>query len=102
MSHSYSHDELIEYFYEALDMFNDCLDSDISKDNVVLDFFNSENGVEVYERFCRVHFPYMLKETNYKEPDYFASIGAQAFVNDSKYGVLINENIDFYNPIDNP
>ena len=44
MSHSYSHDELTEYFYEALDMFNDCLDSDISKDNVVLDFFNSENG----------------------------------------------------------
>ena len=37
----------------------------------------------------------MLKETNYKEEGYFASIGAQAFVNNSKYGVLINENIDF-------
>ncbi len=95
MLHSYSHDELTEYFYKALEIFNDRLDSDISKDNVVQGFFNSENGVEVYERFCQTHFPYMLNETNYKEADYFDSIGAQAFVGDSKYGVLINENIDF-------
>ena len=39
MPHSYSHRELTEYFYEALDMFNDCLDSDISKGNLVLDYF---------------------------------------------------------------
>ena len=95
MPHSYSHRELTEYFYEALDMFNDCLDSDISKGNLVLDYFNPENGVAVYERFCQEHFPNMLEETNYKEPGYFASVGAQAFVSDSLYGVLINENIDF-------
>lgn len=95
MPHSYSQSELTKYFYEALDMFNDCLDSDISKDNLVLDYFNPENGVAVYERFCREHFPNMLEETNYKEPGYFASVGAQAFVSDSEYGVLINERIDF-------
>lgn len=95
MPHSYSQSELTKYFYEALDMFNDCLDSDISKDNLVLDYFNPENGVAVYERFCQEHFPNMLEETNYKEPGYFASVGAQAFVSDSKYGVLINERIDF-------
>ena len=95
MPHSYSHRELTEYFYEALDMFNDCLDSDISKGNLVLDYFNPENGVAVYERFCQEHFPNMLEETNYKEPGYFASVGAQAFVSDSEYGVLINERIDF-------
>ena len=95
MPHSYSHRELTEYFYEALDIFNDCLDSDISKGNLVLDYFNPENGVAVYERFCQEHFPNMLEETNYKEPGYFASVGAQAFVSDSEYGVLINERIDF-------
>lgn len=95
MPHSYSHRELTEYFYEALDMFNDCLDSDISKDNLVLDYFNPENGVAVYKRFCREHFPNMLEETNYKETGYFASVGALAFVSDSEYGVLINEKIDF-------
>ena len=59
----------------------------------MLDYFNPENGVAVYERFCQEHFPNMLEETNYKEPGYFASVGAQAFVSDSEYGVLINERI---------
>lgn len=98
MPHSYSQHELTECFYKALDMFNDCLDSDISKDNLVLEYFNSENGVAVYEKFCQQYFPNMLEETSYKETGYFASVGAQAFVSDSEYGVLINERIDFTLP----
>ena len=61
MPHSYTRSELTEYFFEALDMFNDCLDSNISKDNILLEFFMSTNGLLVYERFCGAHFPKMLE-----------------------------------------
>ncbi len=94
MAHSYTRIELTEYFFEALDMFNDCLDSDISRENVLLEFFKPANGVSVYEGFCGVHFPKMLEEP-YQEVGYFESFGAQAFVNDIEYGVLIREDIDF-------
>ena len=94
MPHSYSRDDLTEYFFEALDMFNDCLDSDISKENLLLEFFTPANGIAVYESFCGTHFPKMMDEP-YKEDGYFESFGAQAFVNDTEYGVLIRENIDF-------
>lgn len=94
MAHTYTRNALTEYFFEALDMFNDCLDSDISKDNILLEFFMPTNGLLVYERFCGAHFPKMLEEP-YKEAGYFESLGAQAFVNDNEYGVLIREDINF-------
>lgn len=49
MSFKYTQDELSEYFWHTLTLFNGCLDSDISKDNVILEFFVPENGVDVYE-----------------------------------------------------
>jgi len=94
MAHSYSRKELTEYFFEALEMFNNCLDSDISEENVLLEFFTPENGEKVYERFCGAHFPKLLME-DYKAPGFFESFAAQAFVNDMEYGVLIREDIDF-------
>ena len=94
MPHSYTRNELTKYFFEALDMFSDCLDSDISKENVLLEFFTPSNGVAVFERFCGAHFPKLLEEP-YKEEGYFESFGAQAFVNGTEYGVLIREDIDF-------
>ena len=94
MSHSYTRTELKNYFFEALEMFNDCLGSDISEKNVVLEFFTPSTGVEVYERFCTQHFPNMLEEA-YTEEDYFEAFGAQAFLNEDEYGVLIREDIDF-------
>ena len=94
MPHSYTRIELTEYFFEALNMFNDCLDSDISKGNILLEFFTPANGIAVYESFCGTHFPKMLDEP-YKEDGYFESFGAQAFVNNTEYGVLIREDIDF-------
>ena len=94
MSHSYTREELTEYFFEALDMFNSCLDSDIDKDNVLLEFFVPKTGLEVYASFCGAYFPRMLEE-NYKETVFFESFGAQASVNDNEYGVLIREDINF-------
>lgn len=94
MSHFYSKDELLEYFYEALDLFNEKLDTDINKDTLIVDFFTPQNGVVVYERFCSENFPKLLSEP-FREEGYFDEIAAQAFVNDSRYGVLIREDIDY-------
>ena len=52
MSTRYTKEELEEYFFEALAMFNDTLESDITSENVVLDFFTPANGLAVYKRFC--------------------------------------------------
>lgn len=75
-------------------MFNDSLDSDISKENVLLEFFTPANGIAIYENFCRAHFPNMIEEA-YREKGFFESFGAQAFVSEKGYGVLIREDIDF-------
>lgn len=94
MAHSYTRDDLKDIFFSALEMFNDCLDSDINKDNLRIDFFVPENGIKVYERFCSRYFPKHLDEP-YKSNGYFDEIAAQAFVSESCYGVLIREDIDF-------
>lgn len=94
MPYSYTKKELTDFFYESLHMFNSCLDSDINKDNVLLEFFAPENGVKIYERFCKSHFPKLIDEP-YKTPGYFETFCAQAFVNETQYGVLIREDIDF-------
>ena len=52
----YTEQELRDIFYDALDFFNEALDSGITRDNTVLAFFTPDNGLEVYERFCREHF----------------------------------------------
>ena len=94
MSHSYTKEDLKEIFFSSLEMFNDCLDSDISADNIKIDFFTPENGAVVYERFCSNSFTKFLDEP-YKENGYFDDIAAQAFVGEYCYGVLIRENVDF-------
>lgn len=62
MAHSYTRDDLKDLFFSALEMFNNCLDSDINKDNLRIDFFVPENGIKVYERFCSRYFPKHLDE----------------------------------------
>ena len=94
VAHSYTRDDLKDLFFSALEMFNNCLDSDINKDNLRIDFFVPENGIKVYERFCSRYFPKHLDEP-YKSNGYFDEIAAQAFVSESCYGVLIREDIDF-------
>lgn len=94
MSNRYSKQELTKYFFEMLDVFHDHLDTDIGKDTLTLDFFTPDNGIQVYENFCKSRFPQLLEE-DYKAPGYFESIAAQAFVNETEYGVLVREDIDF-------
>lgn len=57
MSTRYTKEELEGYFFEALAMFNDVLESDITSENVVMDFFIPANGLAVYKRFCEKYFP---------------------------------------------
>ena len=97
MKSRYSKAELSEMFFEALDLFNDYLDSDISKENTIISFFEPSNGIEVYEELCKEHFPDLLAE-NYMADGYFESFAAQAFVNDKEYGVLIRSDIGFSLP----
>lgn len=94
MKNRYTETELTEIFFEALDQFNECLDSDIAKENVILRFFMPQNGVEVYKSLCKAHFTSHLSEAYHTE-GYFETFAAQAFVSDTKYGVLIRADIDF-------
>ena len=94
MPNRYSKNELTALLSEALDIFNDCLDSEINMNNLLLDFFTGADAVEVYERFCTGHFPEWLSEP-YKTPGYFDDTGAQAFVSDNACGLLISADIDF-------
>lgn len=93
-SFTYTKEDLTKIFFSALEDFNDCLDSDICKDNLRIEFFNGNNAVSVYEQFCSDAFPEHLDEP-YKAKGYFDSIAAQAFVGESCYGVLIREDVDF-------
>lgn len=52
----YTELELREIFCGAMDLFNERLDSDITRDNTVLALFAPDNGLMVYEQFCRGHF----------------------------------------------
>lgn len=94
MPNQYSEKELTELFFVALDCFKECLETDICRENVCLAFFTLANGMEVYEQFCKAHFPKYLSEPYWKE-GYFDDIGAQAFLNEEEYGVLIRRDLDF-------
>lgn len=43
----YTEQELRDIFYDALDFFNEALDSGITRDNTVLAFFIPDNGTDV-------------------------------------------------------
>lgn len=93
----YTEQELRDIFFDALDFFNETLDSGITRDNTILAFFTPDNGLEVYEQFCRKYFPKHLDE-NYTADGYFQSFAAQAFVGKECYGVMIRADIDFRLP----
>ena len=94
MGYAYTEEKLKELYLHALDLFNDCIESDIAPSNTMLAFFTPANGVEVYETFCAEHFPNHLQEP-YRERGYFEGIAAQAFVGDGKYGILFRSDLDF-------
>lgn len=90
----YTEQEIREMFFEALDAFNDCYESDITRENTVLAFFTPDNGLEVYEQLCRKYFPKHLSE-NYQAEGYFHSFAAQAFVSDAQYGIMVRPDLDY-------
>ena len=92
MKKRYTQNELREYFDEALNIFGDFIDSDITRNSVKLSFFTEENAIMKYEEMCR-DFPQYLSEP-YRSEGYFKSIGASAFVNGNKSGVLVNADTD--------
>ena len=92
MSTSYTKEELKEYFFEALAMFNDVLESDITSENVVLDFFIPANGLAVYKRFCEEYFPDKYEKQQETE-NYFKFIAAEAVVGNRLYGVFIRSDM---------
>ncbi len=94
MMNRYTEQELTDIFFEAVSLFTECLDSDITRENTVLAFFAPDNGLEVYEGFCRKYFPKYLSE-NYRVDGYFQSFAAQAFVSPDRYGVMIRSDIEF-------
>lgn len=94
MSYTYTEDALREIFLQALELFNDCIDSDISEENTVLAFFTPKTGKRVYEAFCGMYFPQNLNEP-YWEDGYFESFAAQAFVEENRYGILFRSDLDF-------
>lgn len=95
MPHTYTENELREVFLQALDLFNACIESDISEKNTVLAFFTPNTGKMVYEEFCGAHFPKHLQEPYWKD-GYFEGFAAQAFVGDDRYGVLLRSDLRFH------
>lgn len=89
----YTESALQEIFCDAMELFTECLETDICTENTALAFFTPDNGKEVYESFCRRYFPKYLEE-NYLQEGYFESIAAQAFVDGAQNGILFRGDID--------
>lgn len=92
LSNKYTHKEISYIFYNALGIFNDCLDADFTPENTLLVFFTPKSGLKVYEKFCGEHFPKFLNE-NYKAEGYFETFMAQAFIGDRTNGVMVRSDI---------
>lgn len=94
MGRQYTESALRDIFSDALELFSECLETDICIENTALAFFTPENGKAVYESFCGRYFPKYLEE-NYLQEGYFESIAAQAFVDGQQNGILFRSDIDF-------
>lgn len=82
----------------AIDVFCEDLDADFKRGNIVFQLFDESNKLEVFEAFCKKHFPYRLSDP-YQEDGYFDFL-ASAFVgkdNGGIDGILIRTDVQ-YNP----
>lgn len=75
----YTETDLTEIVYDAMLCFREKINFDISPDNTVLAFFTPDNGIEVYESFCKKYFPSWLQE-DYMADGYFESFAASAIL----------------------
>ena len=94
MSNTYTENELRKIFLRALELFNDCIHSDISEENTILAFFTPQTGKTVYEDICTAYFPKHLSEP-YLDDRFFEGFAAQAFVEENQYGILFRSDLDF-------
>lgn len=89
----YSKEQLMKYLNTALDVFEQKMSFYI-RDNLIIEFFNGRNANKVYVEFCKNHFP-----DRYEEDHTLKDTGAEAFIQNGKYGLLIRESINMP-PID--
>ena len=50
------------YLARAIEIFNDKMDADFSRDDVILTCFMTDDQEEIFEQFCAQYFPYRLKD----------------------------------------
>ena len=78
------------YLARAIEIFNDKMDADFSRDHVILTCFMTDDQEEIFEQFCAQYFPYRLKD-RYQEEGYF-DFRASSFIgmdNGGKDGILL-------------
>lgn len=88
------------YLARAIEIFNDKMDADFSRDNVILTCFMTDEQEEIFEQFCAQYFPYRLKD-RYQEEGYF-DFRASSFIgmdNGGKDGILLRTDIP-YHPVE--
>lgn len=92
----YTQEKLTELFSYAVDLFNETMDEEytVGEGGIMLRFFTSDNGIQVYEDFCSTYFPHHLKE-DYKRREKFENISAEAFVSEQYNGVMIRADLPF-------
>ena len=86
--------EIIEY---CIAIFNSAVGKNfLNMQNLKIGFFNLENGIAVYERFCKQYFPSYLGKyhDDYTQDGYMNSFAAQAFINHDTYGILCSLDTD--------
>jgi len=86
--------EIIYVLEDALELFNNKYNTNYNQANIHIDFFKLKDFPEVYERFCKDHFPRWLRE-DYTNPDFYKYTYASAFVEGDNYGILIRSSAKF-------
>ena len=87
-------EEIIEY---CTSIFNSTVEENfLNGQNLKIEFFNLENGITVYKRFCKQYFPSYLEKyhDDYTQDGYMDSFVAQAFINGDVYGILCSLDAD--------
>ena len=88
------------YLARAIEIFNDKMDADFSRDNVILTCFMTDDQEEIFEQFCSEYFPYRLNDRS-QEDGYF-DFRASSFIgidNGGRDGILLRTDIS-YRPVE--
>lgn len=89
-------DMVYEVLEEAIALFGECLEANFRSENIIIELFEENSKYEVFETFCKKHFPYRLSDS-YRNEGYF-DFRASAFIgkgNDEIDGILVRTDIDY-------